>query len=469
LKSEPQEYLMSPIANRKALLENARTPADRAAREAVLEALEAALLASNPRKLVIDHLCIENSRINVDGEQFDLDKFKHIVVIGGGKASGSMAEALEQLLGERITTGIVNILAGTSTRYSTTKIKLNEASHPLPNSQGAEGTRKMLELAENSQDEDLIICLISGGGSAMMALPRDGLRLEDKQAVTELLLRSGANIGEINTVRKHLSKFKGGWLAKKAQPATLLSLILSDVVGDPLDAISSGPTAPDPTTYNDAIEILNKYDLWNRIPSSIRSILEIGEKGLLPETPKLNDSAFDRVFNTVIGNNRGACLAAKAKLVELGFNTQFLTSYMQGEAKDAGVFLASVASEILYSGNPVPRPAAVVIGGETTVTVRGNGLGGRNQEMMLSAATRISGKEGVSVGSIGTDGIDGPTDAAGALIDGKTLARAKELRLDYKRALDDNDSHTFFSQLQDLLMTGPTGSNVNDVAVLCVV
>lgn len=326
----------------------------------------------------------------------------------------------------------------------------------------------MLELAEGADEDDLVICLISGGGSAMMTLPREELTLEDKQMVTRLLLRSGADIAEMNTVRKHLSEFKGGWLAKKAQPATVLSLILSDVVGDPLDSIASGPTAPDPTTFRDAIDILEKYKLWNEVPSRVRDILKMGDDGHLPETPKPNDTAFNTVHNVIIGSNRMACLAAKTKLNKLGFNTNLLTSHLQGEAKEAGIFLASIANEILSSGNPLPRPAAIVVGGETTVTVKGNGIGGRNQELVLSAATKINGKKGLSIGSIGTDGIDGPTEAAGAIVDGKTLIRGTEMGLDYKKALSNNDSHTYLSALGDLVITGPTGSNVNDLAVLCV-
>ncbi|MEM2942671.1 MAG: glycerate kinase, partial [Candidatus Bathyarchaeia archaeon] len=354
-------------------------------------------------------------------------------------------------------------------KYRTDKVELNEAGHPIPTQDGLEGAKKMLEIAERSSSEDLVICLISGGGSAMMAVPRDGVDIEDKQAVTRLLLNAGADIGELNTVRKHLSAFKGGWLAKKAEPATVLSLILSDVIGNPLDTIASGPTAPDNTTYSDAIQILHKFGLWTQVPSSVRETLEMGARGLLPETPKPGDNAFLKVKNIIIGDNRGACLAAKKNLVEQGFNAQFLTSYMKGEARQAGLLLASIICEISSSGNPVSRPAAVIAGGETTVTVTGRGIGGRNQEVVLSAATVIPRTDGVSLASIGTDGIDGPTDAAGAIVDGKTMERAQEIKLDCWRFLRENDSYSFFSELGDLILTGPTGSNVNDIAVLCVV
>lgn len=460
---------MSHIKNKNIILENSTTQTDRRIRDAILQAYESALLSSNPYQLIIDNVSVSESILSIGTKQFDLNKFKKIIVIGGGKASGPMTQALENLLEDRISNGLVNILAGTSVDYPTKKVQLNEAGHPIPTENGMLGAKKMLDLAENAGKEDLIICLISGGGSAMMALPKEGITLKDKQIVTQQLLRSGATINELNAVRKHLSDFKGGWLAKRAQPATLVSLILSDVVGDPLDTISSGPTAPDQTTYKDVIDIFDKYKLSKEIPISIKNILEMGLNGKIPETPKSNDSAFDNVHNIILGNNRLACLAAKKKLSELGFNTIFLTSYMEGEAKDIGIFLGAIANEIFSSGNPIPRPAAVIVGGETTVTVRGKGLGGRNQEIVLSAASKISGMEGVGVASIGTDGIDGPTDAAGAIADGKSLLRAKKFGLNNKKMLNNNDSYNFFSKIGDLIITGPTGSNVNDIALVCMI
>ena len=460
---------MSPIKNKNKILENSTTPTDRKVRDAILLAFDSALLSSNPYQLIIDNVSVSDSILTVGSKQFDLNKFQNIIVIGGGKASGPMTQALENLLGDRITHGIVNILTGTSVNYPTKKIYLNEAGHPIPTENGMSGARKMLEFAENSCKEDLIICLISGGGSAMMALPKEGITLKDKRTVTQLLLRSGATINELNAVRKHLSDFKGGWLAKRAQPATLISLILSDVVGDPLDTISSGPTAPDQTTYRDVADIFEKYKLSEKISGSIKKILEMGLDGKIPETPKSDDSAFDNVNNVVLGNNRLACLAAKRKLTELGFNTLFLTSHIEGEAKDIGIFLGAIAKEIFSSGNPITRPAAVIVGGETTVTVKGKGLGGRNQEVVLSAASKIVKMEGVAIASIGTDGIDGPTDAAGAIVDGKSLLRAQKSGLNNKKMLNDNDSYNFFSKIGDLIITGPTGSNFNDIAVVCLV
>ncbi|MBS7626204.1 glycerate kinase [Candidatus Bathyarchaeota archaeon] len=416
----------------------------------------------------MEHIHLKDSNLIIDGEEISLNKYRNILVVGGGKAVGAMAEALEDVLGDKIKEGLVNILTGTAGRYRTRKIKLNEAGHPIPDLSGMVGTKRMFEMVENARKEDLIICLISGGGSAMMTLPARGVSIEDKQKLTKLLLLSGANINEINIVRKHLSMFKGGQLAKAAFPATTVSLILSDVVGDPIDSIASGPTAPDPTTYRDAIEILRKYDLWDKTPDTIKNVLDKGSAGLLPETPKPDNPIFENVRNIIVGNNLMACKAAKAVLKNLGFKTLILTTRMQGESREVGIFLGSIAKEISSSGNPQQPPAAIVVGGETTVTVRGRGLGGRNQELVLSAAKCIADRNGVCIGSIGTDGIDGPTDAAGALVDGETLRRANELGLDYGRALMENDSYNFFRVLDDLLITGPTGSNVNDVAILCV-
>jgi glycerate-2-kinase len=326
----------------------------------------------------------------------------------------------------------------------------------------------MLEIAEQANEDDLIICLISGGGSSLMPLPRGAVSVADKREITNALLKCGATINEINTVRKHISDFKGGWLAKKAYPATVLNLILSDVVGDPLDFIASGPTVPDSTTFSDAINVLKKYSLWDTTPVAIRKVLSDGEKGLIPETPKAGDKIFKKVFNVVVGNNRFASLAACEHLKSEGLNTLLLTATLEGEARHVGVMLASIAHEVLASGNPIPKPSGIVAGGETTVTVSGKGLGGRNQEIALAAAQKLNRMNGVVVASISTDGVDGPTDAAGAISDGKTIARASELRLTPEKYLLENDSYHFFSKLGDLIFTGPTGTNVNDISVIVV-
>jgi len=424
------------------------------------------LNAIDSKQLMKSKLLLKNFLLKVNGCSFDLKKFKNAYVIGGGKASGSMAEALEQILDQYITKGLVNIPHGN--KHKTEIIKLHEASHPIPDKSGVEGTRRMLKIAEQAKKEDLVICLISGGGSSLMPLPRDGITINDKRELTNMLLKCGATINEINTVRKHISDFKGGWLAKKACPATVLNLILSDVVGDPLDFIASGPTVPDSTTFSDAIKVFKKYDLWDKAPASIKKVLSDGEKKLIPETPKANDKAFKKVYNVIIGNNRFASLAVCEHLRSAGLNTLLLTSTLEGEARHIGVMLASIAREVALSGNPVPKPAGIIAGGETTVTVTGKGLGGRNQEISLAAALKVGGMDGVVMASLSTDGVDGPTDAAGGIVDGKTMSRAAEMNLNPEEFLAENDSYNFFSKLGDLIFTGPTGTNVNDVSVIVV-
>jgi len=457
---------MITIENKNQLVKNGVTQLNREARSIALKSLEYALKAVDPRQLMKAKLRLKNSILKANGYSFDLRKFKNIYVVGGGKASGSMAESLEQTLGQYITNGLVNVPYGS--KHKAKMIKFQEASHPVPDKSGVEGTHRMLRIAEQAEKEDLLICLISGGGSSLMPLPRGGITLNDKMEITEALLKCGATIREINTVRKHISDFKGGWLARKAYPATVLNLILSDVVGDPLDSIASGPTAPDSTTFSDAIKALKKYGLWDKVAVSVKEVLSDGEKGLIPETPKANDKAFRKVYNVIVGNNRFANLAVLEGLKSAGLNTLLLTSTLEGEARHVGVMLASIAREVAVFGNPIRKPAGIIAGGETTVTVTGNGLGGRNQEISLAAALKMGGMDGVVVASLSTDGVDGPTDAAGAIADGKTISRAAEMNLDPEENLAENNSYQFFLKLSDLIFTGPTRTNVNDISVIVV-
>ncbi|MGQ9725532.1 MAG: glycerate kinase type-2 family protein [Candidatus Bathycorpusculaceae bacterium] len=454
------------IKNKEKLIENGETELDKKARKLALKSLESALNAVDPKQIIKSKVLLKNSELHVDKYSFDLIKFKKIYVIGGGKASGSMAEALEQILGRLIRRGLVNIPYGS--KHKTEIIELHEASHPIPDNSGVEGTRRMLEMAKKAGKDALIICLISGGGSSLMPLPRGEITIADKREITNALLKCGATINEINTVRKHISDFKGGWLAKRAYPATVLNLILSDVVGDPLDYIASGPTVPDSTTFKDAMKVLKKYGLWEKTPESIRKVLSDGEKGVIPETPKANDEAFKKVFNVIIGNNRLASKTAQEHLKSEGLNTLLLTATLEGEARHVGTMLASIAQEVSASGNPTPKPAAIIAGGETTVTITGKGKGGRNQEIALAAALKMSSMNGAVLASIGTDGIDGPTDAAGAIVDGKTLMKAAEKGLNPEDYLAENNSYHFFSKLEDLIITGPTGTNVNDISVIII-
>lgn len=457
---------MITIKNKVQLIANGETQLNQKARKLALESLETALNAADPKQMLKSRLLLENSTLKVDGHSFNLERLKNVYVIGGGKASGSMAEAVEEILGKRITAGLVNVPHGSKNKTGT--IKLHGASHPVPDESGVEGTRRMLEIVEHAKTNDLVICLISGGGSSLMPLPREGISLADKREITQALLKSGATINEVNTVRKHVSDFKGGWLAKKAYPAAILNLILSDVVGDPLDFIASGPTVSDSTTFNDAVEVLKKYSLWTKAPKSIKKVLSEGKRGLIPETPKADDEAFKKVYSVIVGNNRSSSLAACGWLKSAGLNTLLLTATLEGEARHVGVMLATIGKEVIVSGNPVSKPAGIVAGGETTVTVMGKGLGGRNQELVLAAALKLGGSDGVVVASVSTDGIDGPTDAAGAVADGKTVTRALKMGRAPEKFLAENNSYRFFSELNDLIFTGPTGTNVNDVSVILV-
>lgn len=457
---------MTAIVNKKQLIRNGGTQADKEARSIALNALESALNAADPKQIVRSRLSLRHSTVNLNNHSFDLAKFKNVYVVGAGKGSGSMAEALEEILGSYITSGLVNVPYGS--RQKTKTVKLHEANHPVPDEAGVKGSRKIMEIAVRAEDDDLVICLISGGGSSLMPLPRKGISIADKRKVTQALLKSGATIEEFNTVRKHISDIKGGWLARRAYPATLLNLILSDVVGDDLSFIASGPTVPDLTTFHDSIKVLKKYRLWAEAPTSVRKVLMDGEKRIIPETPKADDEAFKKVYNVVIGNNRTASVAACKYLASRGLNTLLLTTTLEGEARHVGVALSSMAREVSLSGNPVRRPAGTVVGGETTVTVKGKGLGGRNQELSLSGAVKLSGVNGGVLASVSTDGIDGPTDAAGAIVDGKTLTKAKGKGLAPEESLAQNDSYSFFSKLNDLIFTGPTGTNVNDIVVIVV-
>ncbi|HAZ31294.1 MAG TPA: glycerate kinase [Dehalococcoidia bacterium] len=401
-------------------------------------------------------------------ENLDIEGYRKVVVIGGGKAGVAMAMTLEQGLGERLTQGIVNIPRGTMPEIPPAKIELVEASHPIPDECGMEGARRMLELVSGLGRHDLVICLISGGGSALMALPAEGITLGELQEVTRLLLRSGAAIHELNAVRKHLSAIKGGQLARAASPAQTVSLIISDVVGDRLDTIASGPTYPDSTTYSDALAVLEKYELKEKVPPGTLAHLANGARGAIPETPKAGEECFRTAYYRIIASNAGALAAAEEVGRAHGFNVHILTTTMQGEARQVGEYLSGVAREVCETGRPIPRPALLLLGGETTVSVKGDGIGGRNQELVLSAAPGIAGLDTVAIVSFSTDGVDGPTDAAGAVADGFTIRRAEQLGLDPVLYLQNNDSYSFFKQLGDLLVTGPTGTNVMDVVGLIV-
>jgi hydroxypyruvate reductase len=377
-----------------------------------------------------------------------------------------MAEALEEILGDRITCGLVVVKDGYTA--PTRRIRLVEAGHPVPDARGLRAAQELLELARDARENDLVVVLISGGGSALAPAPAPPITLAEKQILTRELLDVGATINELNAVRKHCSQLKGGQLAKAAAPAPLLSLILSDVIGDPLDVIASGPTAPDETTYADALAVLGRSGLTERSPASVRSRLEEGARGRIPETPKGSDPLFRRVTNQMIGNNRVVLESAVARARQLGFNTCLLTPSLQGEAREAARQFADLVVRIRSADLPVPPPACVIAAGETTVTVRGRGKGGRCQEFCLAGALSLEGVPGVLILAAGTDGSDGPTDAAGALADGQTVGRGRQMGLDASVSLGENDAYHFFSALGDLVTTGPTNTNLLDLYLLLV-
>ena len=432
----------------------------------VLHAMNAALVAADPARIIRKNLKLTGSILHVGTFQYPLKDYRRIFVVGGGKASGYMAEEIEKLLGNWITRGLVIIPDYLRPTPRTRRIIYHPATHPIPTRKGVEGVLAMLRLVDDISRDDLVIVLVSGGGSALMPLPVEGINLDDEAKVTSLLLRSGASIEEINTVRKHLSQVKGGRLAERLYPATVLTLIISDVVGDKIDSIASGPTAPDPTTYHDVELVLKKYDIWFQIPKKARRIITRGLSGSIPETPKQKDKVFRRVQNVIVGNNRASCLAAALAMTKAGYRTQVLSIQITGEAREVGRIFGSIVRDIRDNSLPFAPPAALIAGGETTVTVRGKGKGGRNQELVLAAAVKISGSYGVVVGSFATDGIEGRTNAAGAVADGSTITRSLRLRMDPEEFLRNNDSYRYFSKLKDLVITGPTGTNVNDIAIL---
>lgn len=429
----------------------------------VVRALNEALISASPRTILRDKVQVIGTKLQVGSLRLDLTSYDRIIVIGAGKASASMAAEIEKLLGTRITAGLVNVPDYLRVRPKLKRIGLHDATHPVPSKKGMRGVEKMLRLVGKPSKKDLIICLISGGGSALMPMPVEGLDLSDDQKVTNFLLESGAPINEINTIRKHLSAIKGGRLAQKLYPARILTLIISDVVGDPLDAIASGPTAPDSTTYLDAKNILVKHGLWTRIPLTARKIIEMGVSSNARETPKENSKVFNHVSNILVGSNKHSCLSAARYLKSRGYNTRILSTHVQGEAKEVGKLYAGIISDMMESHSPT----ALVAGGETTVTMsKAGGLGGRNQELVLSCAIGIEDLEAAVIASIGTDGVDGPTDAAGAIADGETIRHARNRGLYASSFLESHDSYNFFEKIGNLILTGPTGTNVNDVTIL---
>jgi glycerate 2-kinase len=403
---------------------------------------------------------------NDPGIELDLTAYDSITIVGAGKATAPMARALEELVGERINHGIINVKYGFGEPLDFTEII--EAGHPLPDNSGVEGTRRILDLLHNAGEKDLVFSLMSGGGSALLPQPAGNITLSEKQDLTRGLLACGARIDEINVVRKHISASKGGQMARAAYPATIVNLMLSDVVGDKTDVIASGPFVPDCSTFEEVWKIFDKYHLTD-IPKKILEHLQAGLEGQIPETPKVNDPIFDRVFNFVVGSNIQALKSARQKAEAMGYATLILSSMVEGEAKEVALVHSAIAKEIVKTGLPLPPPACIITGGENTVTLIGNGLGGRNQEFCLSAALdMIALPPRVVILSGGTDGNDGPTDAAGAVVDPFTVTRGRNQGIEAADFLRNNDAYHFFEKTGDLLMTGPTNTNVMDVRLVLV-
>jgi len=454
------------IKNKDNLIENSADEVYQRLRHDACLILESALRAVDPVEAVMDALSLEGGILSYEGGSVDLSKVAKIVVVGGGKAGGLMTKAVGTLLGKRITSGHVNVLKGTE-HSKLGRITLRGASHPIPDREGVNGVDRMLDLTNGLTKRDLVITLISGGGSALMPYPAPGISLDDIQELTGLLLRAGATINELNSVRKHVSGFKGGQFARHVFPARMINLLLSDVIGDPIDTIASGPTSPDESSFMDARDVVVKYGLIDDIPVEVLSRLNDGVNGMCPDTPKPGDPVFENVSNLVIANNYLAASAASEVAEGLGYNSMILSTHIEGEARQVGGMFAGIAREEHSRGLPLPKPAAIIIGGETTVTVKGGGKGGRNQEVALGAIRKMSGLRGI-IATLGTDGIDGPTDAAGAMVYGGSLTRALGLGLNPDQYLEGNDSYSFFEPMDDLILTGPTGTNVNDLTVILV-
>ena len=437
--------------------------------DCICRILASAIHAVEPKQAIHRHLVRSGNQLSISSRSYNLDDYERIIVIGAGKASSPMAAAIEEILPDRQLDGLVITKEGYISESSSTtlrRIQLVEAGHPIPDSRSIAATKLIISLLEQTNQETLVICLLSGGGSALMVSPVEGVSLFDLQTLTTELLRCGASINEINTLRKHLDQIKGGNLARLAAPAQVISLVMSDVVADPLDVIASGPTVPDTTTFDDAKQILEKYQIIEKIPRSIYEHISCGLDGFKPENPKPADRIFRNVNNVIIGSNQLAAQAALEIAKVEGLNTIFLTSYLQGEACQAGRFVAALARQIAKDGNPIPRPACIILGGETTVTLAGDGKGGRNQELALGSVGDLAGLLDIVLVSLATDGGDGPTDAAGAVATGETLMRAQKAGLSAHASLAHNDAYHFFQSLDDLLLIGPTNTNVNDLVFL---
>jgi len=416
-----------------------------------------------PDRLIRDHVRSDERTLTISGQVFDLSRIARIFVVGAGKASGLMALALEEVLGDRVTGGAVVVKYGHAAPCR--KIGIMEAAHPYPDQAGVDAAQKILRLCEEAREGDLVLCTWSGGGSALLADAPGGCALEDVSRLSKALVNSGADIGEINAVRKHLSRVKGGQLARLAYPARVVSLILSDVVGDPQDVIASGPTAADPTTFEDALVVLRKYRLEAETPPHVLQVLNDGASGRLPETPKAGDPALARTVNRIIGSNRIALEHAARYAQSQGMEAKIVTDRLEGATEAAAAEIVRAACEAQLDRD-FSKPACLLFGGETTLRVSGSGVGGRNQHLALKAALLLRGCRGITVLAGGTDGTDGPTDMAGAVVDGSTCSEAERVGADAGESLRAFDAYPFFKKVGGHVHTGPTLTNVMDMAIV---
>ena len=430
------------------------------------EIFAAGLRSVDATSLIKHHVALIDSRLKVGAQFFSLAEIGRIFVVGCGKAAAPMAGALLDILGERVSGGAVAVKYGHGLRLK--KIRVIEAGHPIPDRAGVVAAQQIIEIVKCTKPTDLIFFVVSGGGSALLPMPTNGVSLEEKQRATEILLASGATIHELNAIRKHLSQIKGGRLAELAYPATIVGLILSDVIGDDLDVIASGPTVPDSSTYRDCIDIIERFQLSEKLPTSVVRVLDAGARGERLETPKPTNPIFRNVHNLIVGNNALALAAAQQRAMDLGYHTRIVSHSLHGETRLVAREYAMLGKDILSGKNSAKRPACLIAGGETTVTVHGVGKGGRNQEFSLAAAMEIDGLDQIVILGAGTDGSDGPTDAAGAIVDGMTVRRGEVSGWDARESLHQNDSYHFLQAAGDLLKTGPTFTNVMDLHLILI-
>jgi glycerate 2-kinase len=454
------------IRRQARIIRNGGSPADRNARRLCLEALDHALRAVDPYRCVKSHMRLVGKQLVLDGIKISLSSLRSVFVLAVGKASASMMRATLQSVGDVPIRGILIAPSGQELPTFDNRIESFLSGHPIPTQAGVTASQRVIEAVGGLRQDDLLLCLISGGASATLPAPALGITLQDKITLTNQLIKSEANIHETNTVRRHISLLKGGKLVELCRSSRIISLMISDVPGNCLPDIGSGLTVEDPTSYDDAIEVLKHYHLWRHAPSRIKDHLRKGARGEIPETPKPDSPGFHRVHNVIVADNGTACTAAQRALRKRNLQTSILTTSVEMPARDLGPLLASMACASGSYSQRVKRARAMILGGECVVRVTGKGKGGRNQEVALSAVEGISGHDGTVIAAMGTDGIDGNTQVAGAIVDGNTARRASRRRLGAGRFLAKNDSGTFFRLLEDCLVTGPTGTNVADIYLL---